>query len=134
MFIRCWILCKLARLGNHVVVCTFNVRACVSVFAVVIRPECRRISTIEGLTSGIYANFENVQSALKMLEGGGRRVVVVEDCDTDGFKLLFRRALTEDFPKFWRKWHLLPKVGPPAISVVLSCSCVNVFACGGARR
>ena len=132
MFIRCWILCKLARLGNHVVVCTFNVRACVSVFAVVIRPECRRISTIEGLTSGIYANFENVQSALKMLEGGGRRVVVVEDCDTDGFKLLFRRALTEDFPKFWRKWHV--KVVPPAISVVLSCSCVNVFACGGARR
>ena len=104
-------------------VCTFNVRACVSVFAVVIRLECRRISTIEGLTSGTYANFDNVQSALKMLEGGGRRVVVVEDGDTDGFKLLLRRALTEDFPRFWRKWHLLPKVVPPAISVVLSCSC-----------
>jgi hypothetical protein len=73
--------------------------------------ECRRISTIEGLTSGIYANFDNVQSALKTLEGGGRRVVVVEDGDSDGFKLLLRRALTEDFPKFWRKWHL--KVVPP---------------------
>ena len=108
-------------------VCTFHVRACVSVFAVVIRLECRRISTIEGLTSGIYANFDNVQSALKMLEGGGRRVVVVEECDTDGFKLLLRRALTEDFPKFWRKWHL--KVVPPAISVCLGLLVCKRLAC-----
>ena len=54
--------------------------------------------------------------------------MVLEDGDTDGFKLLLRRALTEDFPKFWIKWHQR-QVPPchPLVACVLSCLCGNVL-------
>ena len=54
--------------------------------------------------------------------------MVLEDGDTDGFKLLLRRALTEDFPKFWIKWHQR-QVPPchPLLALFCLALCGNVL-------
>ena len=66
----------------------------------------RSIVTLRGLHTGIYDSMVNVEAAVKSLEQSAKRFVILEDSDTDGFKCVLYKLMSEDFPKFWRAYHL----------------------------
>ena len=65
----------------------------------------RSIRTLAALHTGMYDSMVNVDAAMKSLQLSAKRFVIVDDSDTDDFKSVLYKLMTEDFPKFWKSYH-----------------------------